>query len=352
MNRFVLPVTFLATLALVSCGGGASSSSPQKTQEAPKIARVIVMSGQSPMEGSTFFDHGGTPWLRNAVAELEEKGHDEIRVDDFFVDEDGVGGIPEVQCSFRGYYPYESPIRVHASNVDDPMAGEFQNVRVGMGNKDEYMGPEIGLANVIRDYATEDEPIFLIKTAFSGSSFHDNNPPEYIWRVADDNNGTEGKLWTEAKEFIGNNLELIREMGFEPEMKAFLWHQGESDSSTAQYGDWMRHLLNEFREEYSDIAPSENGENIAFVDCTIYDGTRITYGGVDNLNKTKKAIAEESEMNFIINGSVKEEDGLNLEIGGNQNIGGCDGMYHYTTIDCFRLGEAYGNVLVENGIIE
>ncbi|MBR3675363.1 MAG: hypothetical protein IKN69_04395, partial [Bacilli bacterium] len=89
-----------------------------------------------------------------------------------------------------------------------------------------------------------------------------------------------------------------------------------------------------------------------FVDCTIYDGTRLTYSGVDTLNATKRAIAEESENNYIINASCKDDEGLGLEIGGQQNLGGCYDTYHYVTKDLFRLGEAYGNILVENEIVE
>ena len=57
-----------------------------------------------------------------------------------------------------------------------------------------------------------------------------------------------------------------------------------------------------------------DGENIAFVDCTIYDGGRIGYNAEKKggLNDMKKAIAEEGENNYIINASFIDEGGLQL----------------------------------------
>jgi hypothetical protein len=242
------------------------------------------------------------------------------------------------------------------------MAGKFLNLKVGMGQKDVAMGPEIGLGNVLHsnEVGTEEKPVYLIKSAFSGSSFKIQNGSKKHWKVASDNNGEEGELWTETKQFVHNNLKLIEDAGFHPEIKAWLWHQGESDTDNnaqageEQYGVFMRHLLGEFREEFAEYAPEEDGDNIAFVDCTIYDGGRIGYNAErkGGLNDMKKAIAEEGENNYIINGSFMDEGGLKLQIGGNSDLDGGFNKYHYITKDCIRLGEAYGNILVDNNIIE
>lgn len=357
MKKTLTLSSLLLALALAGCDKPApAASSVPVVEEDPLKVQVIVMSGQSNMEGSTYYDNG-QGWLRKACEELVEEGHDPIDADIFF------DGMPDIQCSYRGYYPYgggDPAANAHASNTADKMAGKFLNLKVGMGQKDVAMGPEIGLGNVLHtnEIGTEEKPVYLIKSAFSGSSFKKQGNSKKHWKVASDNNGEEGELWTETKQFVHNNLKLIEDAGFHPEIKAWLWHQGESDTDNneqageEQYGVFMRHLLAEFREEFSEYAPEEDGDNIAFVDCTIYDGTRLTYSGVDTLNQTKKNIAEESENNYIINASCKDEEGLGLEIGGNQNLGGCYDTYHYVTKDLFRLGEAYGNILIDNDIIE
>ena len=352
MKKSLLVTSLLLTLGLASCGNQPAQSST-KVEEGPKKAQVIVMSGQSNMEGSTLWGEKGNGhedddnWLEKAFEELGTKYDAADYID---------GNVPEIQMSFRCFYPYENPIKVNASNMEDPMAGEFKNLKVGMANQTRFIGPEIGLANILREKASEDAPIFFIKSAYGGSSLGDQmgTNKEYIWRTADDGNGTEGKLWTETKEFVHNNLELIEELGFEPEIKAWLWHQGESDGNNSNYGNQMRHLISEFREEFAPNAVDEDGENIAFVDCTIYDGGRIGYNAEKKggLNDMKKAIAEEGENNYIINGSFIDEGGLQLQIGGNSDLDGGFNKYHYITKDCIRLGEAYGNILVDNSIIE
>lgn len=307
-----------------------------------KKAIVLVLSGQSNMEGSTYFDNGKS-WLKNY---LDERAIDSTP---FF------SGMAEVQTSFRGYYPYggwgDPSVNCHASNTTDRMAGLFLPTKVGMGASDVDIGPEIGLSYSLRDLGSADKPVFLIKSAFSGSGFSKSN---YNWKT--DADGGEGcHLWSETKTFVHNNLALIEKMGFEPEIKAWLWHQGETDSNSVSdatnYLTYMRDLLTEFRGEFASYAPQGEGNNIAFVDCTIYDGTRLRYTAVDSLNATKKTLAADSPHNFLINASTKDEGGLKLEIGGQGDIGGCHNVYHYTTADCFRLGEAYGAILRDNGVI-
>ena len=360
MKKTLTLSSLLLALALAGCAktpATSAESSAPAAKEDPLKVQVIVMSGQSNMEGSTYYDNG-QGWLRNACSELVEEGHAPIDADIFF------SGMSDVQCSYRGYYPYSGSSaadNAHASNTTDKMAGKFLDLKVGMGQKDTAMGPEIGLGNVLHtnEIGTEEKPVYLIKSAFSGSSFKTNSQgPKKHWKIASDNNGEEGELWTETKTFVKNNLKLIEDAGFHPEIKAWLWHQGESDTDDnaqageEQYGVYMRHLLAEFREEFAEYAPEEDGDNIAFVDCTIYDGTRLSYAGVDTLNQTKKNIAAESENNYLINASTKDEGGLGLEIGGYQNLGGCYDTYHYVTKDLFRLGEAYGNILIDNEIIK
>ena len=344
MNKSLLCLSSLLLFALASCGG-TSTSKPVQTSEVeedPLKVQVLVLSGQSNMQGSTFWDNG-QKWLEKVCEERN------IDYDPF------VEGIPEIQTSFRGYYPYgggDPAANCYASNMEDRMAGKFLDTKVGMGMSSNVIGPEIGLSYTLRDYASVDKPIFFIKSAFSGSSFQNTGKN---WKVADDQDGKEGALWTETKEYVHNNLKLIEDMGFHPEIEAWLWHQGESDCEKAEdaenYYGYMTHLLEEFRAEFGEYGREQDGENIAFVDCTIYDGTRLTYAAVDALNETKKSISEQSENNYLINASTKDEDGLALEIGGYQNLDGCDNIYHYTTADIFRLGEAYGQILLDNDII-
>ncbi len=350
----VLCSAFLA-LSLAACGEAPKPSSspeaPSSSEPEPEDNRVsvFVLSGQSNMEGSTYFDNG-KDWLRKAIDKLNEDM--ELDMDP----EAAFDGIEEIQTSFYGFYPYQgdwTKIKPHCSNPDDPLAGEFKDTQVGMGNRDDFMGPEIGLAYGLKDNRIDDKPIFFIKCAFSGAGFENGQTPTFKSR----SKGIEGQLYDRIVTYTRNNLGLIEEMGYEPVIKGFLWHQGESDANqrnqTSKYKDNLGTLVSDFREDFADYALDGDGENINFIDALVYDGTRLTYGDIDNLNNAKIELSEESDRNFCINTSCKREGGMGLQIGGRQGDveGGCD-TYHYITVDCVRLGLAYADVILENGMLD
>lgn len=330
----------LLTLSLLGCQEQQQSSQVQEDEYVP----VYVLAGQSNMEGSTFFDNGQN-WLRNAMTDMD------------LDPEPCFDGIPNVLTSYYGYYPYQggdwSTLTPHASNLENPMAGEFLETKVGMGNTDNYMGPEIGLAYTLQDYADESLPIFFIKCAFSGSGF-DKDPS---WRS--EQQGVTNELYSRLEQYTHNNLQLIEDMGYTPRIKALLWHQGESDCGNNAYVEDLEYLVGNFREEFGTYAEDEDGEQIAFIDALIYDAPQalanFSYGaGVNTLNAQKNEFASNGDLNFCIDTSFSSGVGLELEIGGGRdggNYGGCSGTYHYTTRDCFRLGEAYANMILDNDLI-
>lgn len=191
-NKPLLCIGFLAALSLASCGANGES---KPAPVVDKTVQVIVMSGQSNMEGSTLWGETGvegheddTPWLKN---NFEERGWDDA--EDYLE-----GNIPEIQMSYRCFYPYENPYKLHASNMEnDGMDGEFKNLQVGMANTSRFIGPEIGMGKTLREKGGADKPLFFIKSAYGGSSLGNQNGAnkDYIWRTAEDGNGTEGKLW-------------------------------------------------------------------------------------------------------------------------------------------------------------
>ena len=128
MKKTLTLSSLLLALALAGCDKPApAASSVPVVEEDPLKVQVIVMSGQSNMEGSTYYDNG-QGWLRKACEELVEEGHDPIDADIFF------DGMPDIQCSYRGYYPYgggDPAANAHASNTTDKMAGKFLNLKVG-----------------------------------------------------------------------------------------------------------------------------------------------------------------------------------------------------------------------------
>ena len=388
-NKFLL-LSALLTLTLSACSRSASHSSTnsestpeQSTSESSHIEQssesqvvsssssqseapssstvqpvdnrvsVFVLSGQSNMEGSTYWTHPtrNTPLLENY---FDEEGMDFAPVRD---------GIPNVLTTFYGFYHPNGWTNAHTASPDKStpearLTPNFQPTKVGMGvsdkgdNPNPFFGPELGLAYTISDYVDEDRPVYLIKCAFSGSGFtngnYANGDPDWDSR----NDDPKESLFYLLKTYTHNSLEAIEEEGYEPVIIGYVWHQGESGGGKPDYETSMRKLLSDFKEEFEDYAPDQDVDQMAFLDCTIYDGkgtSSLSYG--TDTNNAKWAIANESEddLNFCINAN-HEVGGLGLEIG--DDAKGGYNTYHYNTPDAFKLGQAYGQLIIDNDLLD
>ena len=319
---------------------------------------VFVLSGQSNMEGSTYYVHpDGTELLKNY---FEQEGMDYTPVSE---------GIPTVKTSYYGFYYPNGWAQAHSASTDQSSAEakmnpNFQPTKVGMGvgdqpqgKKDIFFGPELGIANTIAEHASEENPVHLVKCAFSGSGFTKTDGPNWNSRDEDPTKS----LFYLLKTYTKKCLDAIEETGKVPVLKGFVWHQGESDTGNKNYQTQMEQLIKDFRDEFASYAVDENAKNIAFLDCTIYDGAKNRYGSqsdVNNgINKLKNNIAAKGklseddpdyEKNFIVDGTFTE-NGLKLEIG--DDAKGGFNLYHYNTEDAYKLGKAYGEIILENNLL-
>ena len=344
-NKLLFCAALFAT-SLTAC----NNTAPKSTEPEPDNTHVdvFVLSGQSNMEGSTYWTHPTkkTPLLENY---FNEQGMDFTPVKE---------GIQSVKTSFYGFYYPNGWNQAHTASPDTSspearLTPNFQPTKVGMGvgdkgdNPNPFFGPELGIANTIAEHASEENPVHLIKCAFSGSGFTKTDGPNWNNRQED----PKKSLFYLLKTYTQKCLDAIKETGKEPVLKGFIWHQGESDGGEAKYEQYMRTLLGDFKEAFKSYAVDEDPANIAFLDATIYDGkgkSTLKYGTA--ANKAKFAIANESEedLNFIVNGN-HEEGGLGLEIG--DDAKGGYNTYHYNTPDAYKLGEAYGKIIVENHLL-
>ena len=355
----LLLLSILASFSLSACGQAEASkplspdSAPSSSEEeGPKPINVFVLSGQSNMEGNTQFDDGHG-YLADA---LEELGIDDADC--------CYEGIPEVQTSFYEGGAFKIDMGgLRGSNEEDIKAGKFLDTVLGMGADEKQFGPEVGAAYALRSHCSEEEPIYFIKAAFGGSGFTGGGFSKWCWDI-----NSNSSLYTDhLKMFVENNLRLIEEIeGRKPTLKGFLWHQGENDASRSnalKYHDNLSALVGRFREDFADYAIDEDGDNIAFIDCYIFDKgdsdssklpSNVTVAEIKILNGAKMEFSEESDMNFIINSSWQYDGGMCLQV--NESASGVDhggvGGQHYWARDMFRLGMAYADVILENGLLD
>ena len=343
-KRFLFLSALVAT-SLVACNNAKPEPQPQVDNT---HVDVFVLSGQSNMEGSTYYVHpNGTELLKNY---FEEEGMDYEPVAE---------GISTVKTSYYGFYYPNGWAQAHTASPDTSspearMTPNFQPTKVGMGvgdtvqgKKDIFFGPELGLANTIAEAASEENPVHLIKCAFSGSGFTKTDGANWTKRDEDPTKS----LFYLLKTYTYNCLHAIEETGKVPVLKGFLWHQGESDGGDAKYEDYTRTLVGDFREEFKSYAADEDPDKIAFIDCTIYDGkgtSKMSYGTAANNAKLKIGNESEDDLNFCINAN-HEEGGLGLEIG-DDSKGGYN-TYHYNTPDAYKLGKAYGEIILNNNLL-
>ena len=377
MNKKLwLTLVSAAVLGLAGC----SNDSPKpdngkKPDPEPEVEEVpvFVMSGQSNMEGST-------NWRLNDE-NLLKKYMEELGDDYSFVDPDETNntvdqkatrkdGIENVLTTYYGFYHPNGWTQAHTASLDTStpearLTPNFKPTTVGMGvgdgGKDDYFGPELGLAYKLGKEYDGEEPIHLIKCAFSGSGFSQGS---LNWRNYPDESKTDeqnatSSLYYLLKRYTDNSLKVIEDQGKKPVIKGFIWHQGESDTSNENYQTEMEGLIARFRADYAGYATDGEGDNIAFLDCTIYDGSKNTYGDVNNgINVKKNAIAAKGQLdpsdanyekNYIVDGTFTD-NGLKLEIG-DKAKGGYN-TYHYNTKDAFILGKAYADIILKNNLLD
>ena len=216
-QKFML-LSVAALLSLAACGGNnPGPASEEIPPENENEVSVFLLSGQSNMQGNSSSSESN---LKQAFQDLG--------FDDF---DDVYDGMPEVQtsvyCAGYGELNHENlnnNSRLQSyTNKEVPFDGKFIDTVPGLGNNSGQMGPEFGMAYYLKDYATEDKPIFLVKMASNGSGFAQSGT-QYNWPVKDaDGNFPEINLYnTFAKPFLENNLKLIEDMGFDPVIKGWV----------------------------------------------------------------------------------------------------------------------------------
>ena len=340
-------VGFLAMSATACNNGGNGGGGKQKD---PNEVSVFLLSGQSNMQGNS-----GISGLQQAFTDLGFEDYAEVSA-----------GIKTVQSSVycAGYgeldhTKLEKNSRLQSyTNAENQFAGKFIDTVPGFGNfngtSGTNMGPEFGAAYALKDAATEDKPIFFVKMASNGSGFAQSGT-NYNWPVKDaEGNFPEINLYdTFAKPFLMNNLALIEGMGLKPVIKGWLWHQGESDcdggTKTASYAQRLGDMVAKFREDFADYARDEDGDNIAFIDGMVYQGSGTAWTKPEDMNAQKQAFADSADNNYIVDIYANEEKVADNEL--KPGSPGGDSM-HYNTKSSLRLGMAYGKVILDNDLLD
>ena len=272
--------------------------------EGEKVAKIIVLSGQSNAAGATPYSY-----LQNNVSAEKYQEY--------------LNGYSNVKII------YSSAALSSGNVVIKNRSDEFVDTKLGQGYVPSYFGPELGLAEYLSE-TYPDETFYIIKYGVGSASlngyFNPTDPTKNACLVA-------------LKEKINLGLELLEDEGYEPQIVAFLWMQGESDANTIYdtypYFDLQKAMVEEIRDEYSAYAP-ERG--IAFIDAGISNhGTWATHM---LMNSLKQKYAYESRANYYVD-TVKA--GL-VTLTEEEN----SDQYHYVSTSVLKLGRLFGEKVSEH----
>ena len=310
-------------------------------QNTEKRASVIVLAGQSNMEGNTraWDNYTTSNYLKNYCNASSDHDYDELET-----------GYDNIQISYHNNFPYagSGPLgnftdnRHNYSNEEDFLAGEFIKTKVGEGLSTNYFGPELGIAEQIHKSAPN-EKVYIIKFGAGGTNFNERA----AW--SSPSSGKTGILYGSLTQFVYNNLKLIAEDGYTPVIKALCYMQGESDSNISvdwasnRYKNYLNNMVNDFKNEFASFAVDNNAGNINFIDGKIYVGAGSQWANGTAINTAKQQIADSNTHNFVINEST------NYPINGN-GYGGGD-IYHYDVDGTLSLGNEFAKTIIDNGML-
>ena len=235
-------------------------------------AKIIILAGQSNAVGVAH-----TKYLSRHFS--EEK------VDKF---KEGFDGI------LMNYYSH------------DMKSNSFVKTTLGCAEKGkDTFGPEVGIA----DYLSEkypDDKFFIVKSAVGGTNiFYDWLPPSCKGEYQKESFGfgdTESEFYrkggwcfNELVKVLNESISILENQGYEPEICAFCWMQGESDAleigTVEKYGMRYENLLKDLKEKFGKYM-----ENCSYIDAGISE----VWQYYREINQWKEEHAKKTPNSFYI----------------------------------------------------
>lgn len=243
----------------------------------PKIAKVILLAGQSNMVG-----HSVVGSIDSSLLEKYKKGFDNVKI--------------LLSCNPNQTKPVSS---------DD-----FVTVRAGMGklaeNGYEYFGPELGLAEYLSENYP-DETFYLIKDASGATTLNAN------W-YSPSSLGLLGKtelpaknLYTHLLAQVERGMGLLADDGIDARIVSLMWMQGESDShnmlNANRYGTLWNNFVKDVKGALADYIDGTAG--LSTIDASITNLDRWQQHEIINTYKQAYATMSTKAYFFDVNGWAK-----------------------------------------------
>lgn len=116
----------------------------------------------------------------------------------------------------------------------------FNPVKLGLGSGTSNVGPEFGMAKYLNEVYDEDHPAMILKTATGAVGlYRAHTRGNYDFRGKNANT-RQGFLYRRLLENLDATMKSLKENGYEPTIKAFVWMQGENEMTGGKsvYGSY------------------------------------------------------------------------------------------------------------------
>lgn len=230
----------------------------------------------------------------------------------------------------------------------DIKSGGFVKTAFNCSVSDEdTFGPEVGIAEAL-DEKYPGKEFFIVKLAFGGVTLYNDfvspSGDEKYDKTSYASQKEEaakalmagealrpGWCFNELLKIVSDSINILKEKGYEPEIRAFCWMQGESDANnedaTVKYAKYYTAFLHDFKAAFEGYI-----DNCRFIDA----GISTVWERYIRMNEIKRKYAEDHSDAVFIDTIAAGLTTMN-EPFGNPDIG------HYDSESEIKLGRLFAD---------
>ena len=218
-------------------------------------------------------------------------------------------------------------INFSLDNQTNTSNGEFVITTIGCGHKDEYFGPELGIAEMLSN-EYPDETIVILKYTYSGSCLRTQWLDQH----------KRGDLYNACVKFTTTYMDALLANNYDAKIGAICWMQGESDAFGEAAEEYYRNqslFVSYLRDDLSKYA---NDGGIYFIDAGIADIS--LWPEHVTINDAKMRFAQDSPLNFYFS---TIDAGLTTEYEPQEE----PDIAHYDSLSALKLGHLFGEYIID-----
>lgn len=235
-----------------------------------------------------------------------------------------------------------------------PNTVDVTPVRAGFGYLDSYIGPELGIADVLSNYYTNpDHKAGIIKYAVGSSPLHDKitgastaggnwYPPSLIAKNGAASAKLTGNLYRLFMNQVANGIRDYRSLGYEIRIKGVYWMQGEGDRDhLGEYPAMLRALITDMRADLGELS----GEDLSDMPFVVGEISSSFFRDASSVNTNFVAMQQQLPLLLTDVGNVYVINSSPLSTGTTENDAG-----HWTAEDMLLIGQMAGVAFAEKAL--